>query len=68
MKADLTIVTSEQIDVDVRLFVVLNLLHSGEISLKKAYELCTEIGVFTEHWVGVDARLVEAARLVEEKE
>lgn len=52
------------LETEVRLFIVMDLLSEGVITLKKAHELCTEMGLYSDHWVGVDAK---ATKVFEER-
>lgn len=53
------IFSDEAVDKEVKLMIILNLLHDEKISLKKAYEMCEEIGLFSNSWIIVDAKFVE---------
>ena len=44
---------------EVRLYTVMERVGQGVISLKKAHELCTEMNLYSGHWVGVDAKATE---------
>jgi hypothetical protein len=54
------IITDKNLDnKEIKLFCILNLLHEEEISLHKAHELCTEAGLFSDHWMVIDAQATE---------
>ncbi len=55
-KISLDVMTDSSADIEVRVFLILELLHAGYISLKKAMELCTEFEIFSNHWTTVDAK------------
>lgn len=44
---------------EIKLFCILNLLYEEEISLCKAYELCTEAGLFSDHWIVIDSQTTD---------
>lgn len=50
------IIQDENVDKEIKLFCILQLLHDEYISLHKAHELCTEIGLFSDHWITIDAK------------
>ena len=55
----LGILSAEYVDRELKIFVTLELLHEGVITLKKAHELFAEMGVYSDNWVGMDARVTE---------
>lgn len=58
--ANYEVITDKTLDnKEVKLFCILTLLHTGDISLKKAYELCTEVGLFSDHWMVIDTQATE---------
>lgn len=40
---------------DIKLLIILELLHAGDITLRKAKELCEQQGLFSKSWVAIDA-------------
>ena len=44
---------------EIQLFCILDLLYTECISLHKAHELCTEYGLFSEHWMGLGVKATE---------
>lgn len=46
-------------DNEIKLYLILNLLHEEKISLNKAFELCTEISIFNNHWIEIDAKITK---------
>jgi hypothetical protein len=46
-------------DKEIKLFCILELLYHEDISLHKAQELCTEVGLFSDHWMVVDAKIMD---------
>lgn len=46
-------------DNEIKLYLILNLLYEEKISLNKAFELCTEIGIFNNHWIEIDAKITK---------
>lgn len=55
----MTIIKDKHINKEIKIFIIMELLHSEKIGIKAAYELCTEVGIFSEHWVGLDAKTTE---------
>jgi hypothetical protein len=53
------IIQDKDTDKEVKLFFIIQLLNDEDISLYKAYELCTEGGLFSEHWIEIDAKALE---------
>lgn len=47
------------VDMELKVFMVLELVGEGRITLRKGHELLGEIGVYSEHWVGLDARVTD---------
>jgi len=39
---------------EMKLFIILDLLHEEDISLHKAHELCTENGIFSKYWIELE--------------
>lgn len=58
-QAQMNMVENEEIDKEVKLLIILELLYHEEISLVKAKELCTQIGLLSGHWGSVDGRATE---------
>lgn len=52
------IIQDKDVDKEIKLFCILQLLHDECISLSKSLELCTEIGLFSEHWVAIDEKVI----------
>lgn len=58
--ANYEIITDKNLDnKEVKLFCILALLHEEKISLHKAHELCTEVGLFSDHWMVIDTQTTE---------
>lgn len=56
-------------DKEVKLFLILYLLHNKSISLRKAYELCTEIKLFSTSWTKIDVKVADIwGKIYKEKE
>jgi hypothetical protein len=53
------ILEDETVDKDVKLYLILDLLHDNKISLQKAYELCEENGIFSDYKIVIDAKTIE---------
>lgn len=53
------ILEDKEVDKEVKLLLILEMLHQKEIDITKAKELCTEIGIFSEHWLIVDTKANE---------
>jgi hypothetical protein len=49
------IIRNKQTNKELKLFAILELLHEEIISLHKAHELCTECGLFSDHWMFVQS-------------
>ena len=54
-ETNMKIIEDKDIDKEIKLFCILDLLYDEEISLHKAYELCTEVGLFSDHWITIDS-------------
>lgn len=57
---NLEVIKDKNVSTEVKAYIVLELLHNKEITLKKTKELFTEIGVFSDHWMAIDAKAVES--------
>lgn len=44
---------------DIKLLIILDLLHAGDITLRKAKELCEQQGLFSKSWMAIDADLTD---------
>ena len=53
----LDFIYDSSVDMELKVFMVLELVGEGRITLKKGHELLGEIGVYSDHWVGLDARV-----------
>lgn len=53
------IINKENIDRDIKIYCILELVHSKKLSLKAAYELCTKQNIFKEDWISVDTKTTE---------
>lgn len=58
-KAFFDILKDQDVNKEIKLFIILDLLHDETISLHKAQELCTECGLFSNHWMNIDVQLTE---------
>lgn len=59
-RAAYRLITDKSLDDDeVKLFTILELVHDNKITLDKAYELCTQEGLFTSDWKEVMKRKSE---------
>lgn len=54
LEANFNILKDETVGTDIKTYIILTMYANDEITLNKAKELFTEIGVFTEHWMAVD--------------
>jgi hypothetical protein len=59
INAHYKILADKDVDKETKLFAILFLLHDDHISLHKAHELCTEYGLFSDHWMTLDAWMAE---------
>lgn len=41
---------------EVKIYLLLECVHNGNIGITKAKELCTELGIFHKHWTEIDAK------------
>jgi hypothetical protein len=57
LNATMDVVKDSKVDQEVKLYCILDLLHSGGVSFQKAKELCVETGLFKNHWTEVDSKL-----------
>lgn len=55
----LDFIYESSVDMELKVFMVLELVGEGRITLKKGHELLEEIGVYSDHWVGLDARVTD---------
>lgn len=55
---DFAILKSEKVSKEVKINLILEMLHLKQITLKKANELCMESGIYTKHWKEVDEEMV----------
>jgi len=53
-ETNMEILKDTTVENEVKTYVILEMYANQEITLHKAKELFTEIGVFTEHWMAVD--------------
>lgn len=53
----LDFIYDSSVDMELKVFMVLELVGEGRITLKKGHELLEAIGVYSDHWVGLDARV-----------
>lgn len=53
------ILDDETVDKDIKLYLILDLLHDNKMSLRRAYELCEKNGIFSDYWIVVDAKAIE---------
>ena len=44
-------------DKEIKLYCILELLYNEKISLRKSFELCTKIGLFSDCWMNIDYKL-----------
>jgi hypothetical protein len=56
---NIKIISDTPVDKEIKLFCILDLLHNEAISIHKAHELCTEVGLFSDEWVVIDAKVSE---------
>lgn len=53
------ILHNKEVDNEIKLFTILHLLHYEYISIHKAHELCTEIGLFSDHWMAIEDKFLK---------
>lgn len=53
------IINKDDVDKDIKLFCILELIHSEKLGIKAAYELCTKYKIFNEEWTTIDAKTTE---------
>lgn len=46
----LCVIKDANVNKDIKLLLIIKLLHEGGISLGKAYDLCVETGLFSQYW------------------
>ena len=56
LKVDFNILKDEKVGQDIKTYIILTMYANNEITLNKAKELFTEVGVFSEHWMEVDGK------------
>lgn len=56
MKAIFELFKDVTVSKQVKIYLLLECVHSGNIGITKAKELCTELGIFHHHWMVVDAQ------------
>lgn len=59
MEKEMQIIRNPKVETEVKLFLIMDLLHDKRITLKKSFELCTECGLFEDHWITVDNKVVK---------
>ena len=59
MEAIFKVLEDKEVEKEVKLSLILEMAYSGNVSLAKAKELCTETGLFSDHWVVVEAKATE---------
>lgn len=69
-KTNMKMLNDTTVEKDVKTYLILTMYANQEITLNKAKELFTEVGVFSEHWIAVDAKTTElfSKRYEEEEE
>ncbi|HEY8445117.1 MAG TPA: hypothetical protein VIK94_03190 [Bacilli bacterium] len=55
----LEILKMPNVEQEVKLLHILEMTYYGDISLVKAKELCAECGLFSDHWIDVDAKATD---------
>lgn len=50
------VLKNPNVEQEIKVLLILEIAYSGDISLAKAKELCTECAIFSDHWVVVDAK------------
>lgn len=58
-KIKLSMIEDEKIAKEIKVLLLLEMVHQEEIGITKAKELCTEAGIFSEHWMAVDAKATD---------
>ena len=58
-KTGMKILQDEEVNNEIKLFIILDMLHHREISKNKARELCTEVGLFNGHWLVIDSETTD---------
>lgn len=58
-KTNMEMLNDTTVEKDVKTYLILTMYANQEITLNKAKELFTEVGVFSEHWISVDAKTTE---------
>lgn len=59
LETNMKIINDVNINSEIKLFCILSLVYHENISLYKAYELCTETGIFSKHWMAIDSETTE---------
>jgi uncharacterized protein (DUF924 family) len=54
----LKMLKDNKINKEMKLFIILNLLHGEDISLQDAYTLCTEYEIFSRHWIEINTEYI----------
>lgn len=59
VETNFKVLKDENVEKEVKVFLILSMLGNDEISLNKAKELCTECGIFSDHWIAIDAQATD---------
>lgn len=61
-KIILDLIADKKISKDIKLFLIMRLLHEGRINLGKAYDLCESNGIFTQRWPMIEYEASEVIK------
>ena len=56
----------KNINKEIKLFLIIELIHNETIGLYKAYELCEEVGLFSEPWFCIDYKTTKIYEKLQE--
>ncbi|MFS0643780.1 hypothetical protein [Siminovitchia sp. 179-K 8D1 HS] len=62
--AQCKIIEDPEVNLEIKLLLILELSYNGEISLAKAKELCSEVGLFSEYYMAVDDKATSLVKNV----